>query len=101
MGGSDDSLHRGWAGHVTLTYAAGGQLITSMGHWAELSKIDTSVESVLRVAQKNFGVEETVSFQSELASASNDAERRSIIQKQAKTMVSKSAPSRMKCRTKF
>merc|ERR1712232_206533 len=96
--GSSDSLQSGWAGHVTLTYAAGGQLITSMGHWVELSKIDTSLESVLRVAQRNFGVEESKSFQTELARASTEVERSTIIQKCAKSMVSKSAPTRMKCR---
>merc|ERR1711862_528894 len=75
--------------------------ITSMGHWAELSKIDTSLESVSRVAQKNFGVEESKSFQTELANATTDVERTSVIQNRAKSLVSKSAPSRMKCRTKF
>lgn len=99
--GDGESLRSGWAGHVTLTYPGGGQLITSMGHWVELSKIDTSVESVLRVARKNFGVEESESFATELATATNEVERSRIIQKSAKAMVSKSAPSRMKCRTKF
>merc|ERR1711907_689721 len=65
--GERDATKKGVAGHVTLTYPSGGQLVTSMGHWIELSKIDTSLESVLRVAQKNFGDSEAKSFQQELS----------------------------------
>lgn len=97
--GIGDSKKKGWAGHVTLTYAAGGQLVTSMGHWIEMSRIDTSLESVMRVAAKNFGAGEVTQFQTELATASNDIERSSVIQKRAREMVTKSQASRMKCRT--
>merc|ERR1712216_79227 len=58
--GEGPSLRRGAAGHVTLTYASGGQLVTSMGHWIELTRIDTSLESVLRVAAHEFGDEEVM-----------------------------------------
>lgn len=33
---------KGQAGHVLLTYKSGGHILTSMGHWIELMKIDTS-----------------------------------------------------------
>lgn len=33
---------QGSAGHVLLTYPTGGKILTSMGHWIELMKIDTS-----------------------------------------------------------
>jgi hypothetical protein len=99
--GNGDGLHRGWAGHVTLTYASGGQLITSMGHWAELSKIDTSLESVLKVATKNFGIDKTLTYQTEIANATTELQRTAVIQSIAKDMVSKSQPSRQKCKTKF
>jgi hypothetical protein len=33
---------KGSAGHILLTYPKGGCLLTSMGHWVELMKIDTS-----------------------------------------------------------
>lgn len=91
----------GWAGHVTLSYPSGGQLITSMGHWMELSKVDTSLESVMRVAARNFGDEEAESFQKELAGARTEAERNSYVQKRAYSMVTKSVPSKMKSRTKY
>lgn len=32
----------GSAGHVLLKYPTGGMILTSMGHWIELMKIDTS-----------------------------------------------------------
>ena len=32
----------GSAGHVLLSYKSGGHLLTSMGHWVELMKVDTS-----------------------------------------------------------
>merc|ERR1712007_372259 len=99
MGG--ESLRRGLAGHVTLTYASGGQLVTSMGHWIELTRINTSLESVLRVAAQEFGEAEVRDMQREYASKSTDAERFECVQRRASTMVQKSVPSRMKCRTKF
>lgn len=34
--------YKGAAGHVLLKYKSGGHLLTSMGHWIELMKIDTS-----------------------------------------------------------
>jgi hypothetical protein len=99
--GEGDALRSGWAGHVALTYPSGGQLVTSMGHWIELSKIDTSLESVMRVAEKNFGTEEAQTFRAEFANARSDAERSKCIQDRAYSMVTKSMPSKMKCRTKF
>lgn len=33
---------KGSACHVLLTYPSGGMILTSMGHWVELMKIDTS-----------------------------------------------------------
>lgn len=99
--GEGPSLKEGAAGHVTLTYASGGQLVTSMGHWIELTRIDTSLESVLRVAAHEFGDDEVVDMQREYAMQSTDAERFACIQKRASTMVQKSAPTRMKARTKF
>ena len=34
--------YKGSAGHTLLTYPSGGMILTSMGHWVELMKIDTS-----------------------------------------------------------
>ncbi len=32
----------GTAGHILLTYPSGGKILTSMTHWAELVKVDTT-----------------------------------------------------------
>merc|ERR1711862_94119 len=99
--GDGESLRKGVAGHVTLTYASGGQLVTSMGHWIELTRIDTTLESVLQVAGHEFGEEEVSSFRAEYASKATAAERAQCVQARAQKMVQKSVPSRMKCKTKY
>lgn len=42
----------GSAGHVALTYKSGGHLLTSMGHWIELMKIDTSEKKLFEIAER-------------------------------------------------
>lgn len=99
--GEGDKAKRGMAGHVTLTYKSGGQLVTSMGHWIELTRIDTSLDGVLRVARRNFGMHEMETLQAEMDLQTTDYEREECVQTWAKNHISKSVPSRMKCRTKF
>lgn len=41
----------GNAGHVLLTFPSGGMILTSMGHWVELMKVDTSAKKVFQVAE--------------------------------------------------
>lgn len=96
-----DARKRGVAGHVALSYPSGGQLITSMGHWIELTRINTSVESMMQVAARNFGEQEIFKHRAELSSARNEAERQQCVQKLSKQMIQKSVPSSMKARTKF
>jgi len=52
-----DALHigdeSGAAGHVILKYPSGGQLLTSAGHWLELSKLNVDVDRFLAVAKNN------------------------------------------------
>merc|ERR1712185_266563 len=91
--GEGSAQKRGAAGHVALTYSSGGQLVTSTGHWIELTRIDTSLESILRVAEHEFGMEEVSSLRQEYASKSNDAERYDCLQKRASSMVHKSVPT--------
>jgi hypothetical protein len=43
---SEAGSHKGTAGHVLLTYPSGGTIMTSMGHWIELMKIDTTPEKL-------------------------------------------------------
>lgn len=99
--GSGNQQKRGTAGHVVLTYKSGGQLVTSMGHWIELSRIDTSLDAVMRAAAHNFGAAEVDDFRREYNSLATDAARYECVQKRSKALVSKSMPSQMKCRTKF
>lgn len=100
--GASDDMKKGIAGHVVLTYAnGGGQLVTSMGHWIELTRIDTNLEAVMRVAAHEFGEEELHSMQQEYASRATDEDRAALVQEQAQRMVQKSMPSRMKCKRKF
>jgi len=99
--GEGDHAKRGMAGHVALTYAAGGQLVTSMGHWIELTRIDTSLDGVLRVAAHNFGQQEYANLQADLNVQATDFDREQCVQKWAKSHISKSVPTRMKCRTKY
>lgn len=40
-----------------MTYKSGGHLLTSMGHWIELMKIDTSEHKLFEVAEKQYGSE--------------------------------------------
>lgn len=44
--------YEGTAGHVLLTYPSGGMLLSSMGHWIELMKIDTSPQKLFEVAER-------------------------------------------------
>ena len=92
---------RGAAGHVALTYPSGGQLITSMGHWIELTRINTSVESIMQVAAKNFGQLEISKQQAALSSARTEADRQRCVQELSKQMIQKSVPSTMRGRTKY
>merc|ERR1712072_368961 len=99
--GEGDCQKRGAAGHVTLTYAEGGQLVTSMGHWIELTKIDASAESVLCVAAHNFGGEEAENFRRVYSEQTTDADRYLCLQESCRRYTTQSAPSRMRTRTKF
>jgi len=99
--GEGDSAKIGMAGHVTLTYSSGGQLVTSMGHWIELTRINTSEEELFRVAAKNFGQLELQEMQADLECQVSEADRDNCRQKWARSSISKSVPTRMKCRTKY
>jgi len=99
--GEGGGLRRGVAGHVTLTYKDGGQLVTSMGHWIELTRIDASVESVMRTAAHNFGAEEAARWQREYNMQETNAARAQWVQETSHKICTQSMPTRMKCRTKF
>ena len=45
----------GLAGHVLLTLPGGGMLLTSMGHWVQLAKLEVSEETLLAAARARGG----------------------------------------------
>ena len=45
----------GTAGHVLLSYKSGGKILTSMGHWVELMRIDTSQKKLFDLAEFQYG----------------------------------------------
>jgi len=99
--GSGSGEKKGTAGHVALTYKGGGQLITSNGHWIELTRIDTSVDAVMRVAAHNFGEAEAEEFRKELSDEASESGRAECVQKHARKLVQQSVASRMKSRSKY
>ena len=42
---------QGNAGHVLLTYPSGGKILTSMGHWMDLMKVEVSPEKIFQKAE--------------------------------------------------
>lgn len=58
---SDDNLvckiddYQGAAGHVLVKYPSGGAILTSMTHWIELMKVDTSEQKLFEVAAREYG----------------------------------------------
>lgn len=85
--------HSGAAGHVLLTYPTGGQLLTSCGHWIELSKLDVSLDNLFKVAEQTWGGEYATQMRSEYATMeSNGMEADAWISQKSCQMVQQSAP---------
>jgi len=90
--GEGSYLKEGLAGHVILTYSEGGQLVTSMGHWIELTQLDTSVESVFRVAEQNFGAVEAERFRQGYLAQGSAVDQYKWVQSNACQYVQQSMP---------
>jgi len=84
----------GAAGHVVLTYPSGGQLLASMGHWMALTNVNTSAESVFRVANARYGAAEAASFCTEYRACATDADRQRVVQARASNYIQSSTPCR-------
>lgn len=82
---------KGAAGHVVLTYKSGGCLLTSMGHWIELMKIDTSEERLFEVAAREFGEEKMKSMKMEYEQL-DVASKKAYVSKNAVSFVQSQAP---------
>ena len=85
--GSDE----GAAGHVLLTFKTGGHLLTSMTHWVELMKIDTSEKKLFEIAEREYGAQYAQQMKMEYASM-NAMEQRSYVSKNAVNFVQNQAP---------
>lgn len=60
--------YTGLAGHVLLSYKEGGKILTSMGHWIELMKIDTTEENLFATAETIYGAAYASQVRSEYSS---------------------------------
>lgn len=75
--------------------------MTSMGHWIELARLDATLDSVMRAAEHNFGEEEVSKFRREYDDLGSATEKSAYLQETCHQLVTKSAPTRMKQRTKY
>ena len=65
--------------------------MTSMGHWVELMKIDTSEKKLFEVAEKEFGVEEASKMKAEYMGM-DVVQQRSYVASKASQFVKNQAP---------
>jgi len=91
---------KGMCGHCILDYPSGGKLLTSATHWIELMKLDTNLESVLRVAE-NYGAAKFSEISQEAALCSNSAERFECVQKWSKQFVQQTQPCKFSAKSKM
>eukprot|EP00811_Abedinium_folium_P000177 NODE_10161_length_1372_cov_8.123695.p1 GENE.NODE_10161_length_1372_cov_8.123695~~NODE_10161_length_1372_cov_8.123695.p1 ORF type:complete len:355 (-),score=81.72 NODE_10161_length_1372_cov_8.123695:213-1277(-) len=84
--------HRGSAGHVLMTYPSGGLLLTSAGHWIDLTRLDVSEERLLSMASTTYGEEYSSGLRSRLESCSTGIDRDELSQCFAKRYIQGSSP---------
>ena len=83
--------HVGSAGHVLLNYKSGGRILTSMGHWIELMKIDTSDKKLFEIAERQYGMEQANQMRMEYEQMDFSAQK-AYVSKNAVQFVQNSAP---------
>jgi hypothetical protein len=83
--------YEGSAGHVLLRYPSGGMILTSMGHWIELMKIDTSEKKLFEVAEQEFGAEEAIKMKAEY-SKMDVVSQKEYVSSKAREFVRNQAP---------
>jgi len=92
----------GCAGHVELKYPSGGRLLASAGHWLELAKLDVDIDTLERLAQREYGIEYSTRLTQDLSVESDSAEERaSKVQYWSKRMLTSSAPCSKRVSTKY
>ncbi|CAE7256411.1 unnamed protein product, partial [Symbiodinium natans] len=81
------------AGHVMLTYPSGGRLLTSAGHWKELTHLGgVSEEGLLRVAEQRFGQAYSAQMQTSLQQCKSEFGRQQMQQSYASACVQSYTP---------
>ena len=83
--------HEGVAGHVLLKFPKGGHILTSMGHWVELMKIDTSEHKLFEIARRDYGEEYAQEMEQEYNSL-DVGSRKEYVSKKAVNFVQNQAP---------
>jgi len=83
--------HKGTAGHVLLRYPSGGLLLCSAGHWLELVQLDVSMESLLKVAAKDYGAGYSSTLKQEISAAPVE-QQPIMVQQYASLFVQQSSP---------
>merc|ERR1711988_1410441 len=92
----------GCAGHIMLKYPSGGRLLASAGHWVELAKLDVDIDTLERLAQREYGIEYSTRLTQDLSVESDSAEERaSKVQYWSKRMLTSSAPCSKRVSTKY
>jgi hypothetical protein len=66
-------------------------ILTSMGHWIELMKVDTSEKKLFEVAEQNFGVAYAQQMKMEYASLDTN-QQQAWVSKNAVSFVQNQAP---------
>lgn len=76
---------------MLLTYKSGGHLLTSMGHWVELMRVDTSEKKLFEMAERQYGA--GVATQMRQAYCAMDVQsQQAYISREAVNMVQNQAP---------
>ena len=82
----------GLAGHVLLSYPKGGKILTSMGHWIELMKIDSSSQKLFETAERLYGQSELNRIKLEYGSLKTVQEQIAYTSKKTMMYVQEQSP---------
>lgn len=82
----------GVAGHVLLTYPSGGRLLSSMGHWIELTKLHGCTEESVLQAAESRGASYSRAIREELDGCATQTDRERALQRWGAQLVQTAAP---------
>lgn len=88
---TSDGKHTGHAGQVMLHYKDEGILMTSNGHFAELARLDVSLEKFLAYTTAEYGAETSATYSQSMSVMTNE-ERAEFIRTTSARMVSSDIP---------